>query len=253
MDKVMRRKWYFYINQKGISLAEILITLAIVGLLTTIGLPYYQKSKRKAMQVEAKTLLVKIYASERAFIGEWGYGTPNFHQLGFSPSGNVFYNAGWSDNSSENMKSGSVDINNVYDDSIHERKNGKVNALDPIKGYEGPYLPSDLSKGQGPYDSLTLTSNDLKNFTNVKELCKGSNFKDEAPCIFNPSASTKFDIAAKLGTHDININNDTDPDTAPGDDVKFKIGARGYFEGSPHSDEWVIDENGNLKNVQIGL
>ena len=230
----MRRKWCFYLDQKGISLAEILITLVIVGLLTTIGLPYYQKSKRKALQTEAKTLLVKLYASERAFIGEWGYGTPNFHQLGFFPRGNVFYNAGWKDNSI------------VIDDNVN-----KVNGTVTISDYEGPYLPSNSSFAGYPYAVLPAN---LEQLTNVKEACKESVFdknptEPETPCIFNPSAGTEFDIPDKFPGHDIQINNKN----APRDDIEFKIGARGYFDGSPHSDEWVIDHNGNLKNVQIGL
>ena len=250
MDKVMRVKWYFNINQKGISLAEILITLAIVGALAMIGIPHYQRSKRKAMQTEAKTLLVKLYASERAFIGEWGYGTPNFHQLGFSPQGTYFYNAGWSANSADNIKSGSIDINEVYDSTKHNPSD-PLFTTDPIPGYEGPYLPSDLTK------TSYNTGTDLKKFTSVKEFCQETHFdktKVVPPCIFNLSAKTdpNFNIIAKLGTHDINIDNGTSKTTPP-TDVTFRIGAKAHFDGATLSDEWVIDENGNLKNVQIGL
>ena len=249
---MMKRKWYFYFDQKGFSLAEILITLVIISILAVIGIPHYLKSQRKGMQNEAKILLMELYTKERAFVGEWGFGTPNFHQLGYFPRGNYFYNAGWSKQSSENMKNSTTDINRLYDNTIHKRQaNGDPNPSDPISGYAGYYLPSNLS------NTLYDGSLDLKIITNVEELCKDSGVfkKDEAPCMFNPSAvsNPRFDITAKLGTHDINIDNGSDPTKAPLKGVKFKIGARGYFEGAPNSDEWVIDESGRLKNVQIGL
>ncbi len=229
----MRKKWYFYFDQKGFSLAEILMTLVIVGLLTVIGIPHYQKSQRKGMQTEAKVLLSGLYAKERAFVDEWGYGTPNFHQLGFFPRGNYFYNAGWE----TSHISATSDIN-------------EVNGSGTVTKYEGPYLPSDLNRPSLSYNDLGLSPPALKNFTNVKEVCKDSNFKDESPCTFNPTATSNFDIPPTFGSYEIEINNKSDPDAAA---VKFGIGATARFTGSSHNDNWYINENGRLKNVQIGL
>ena len=230
----MKKKWYFInFDQKGISLAEILITLVIVGVLTVIGIPHYLKSQRKAKQNEAKTLLVKLYASERTFIAEWGYGTPNFHQLGFFPRGNYFYNAGW-------------DSSSVKGDNVN-----KVNGSVTIADYKGPYLPSDLNRKSLGYNDTTLSTTDLEDFTNVKEICKDSVFKGgEAPCIFNPSATSNFDIPAKFGTYLINVDNTKSPDPTK---VEFGIGATARFEGASQNDQWYIDKSGRLKNVQSGL
>ena len=223
----MKKKWYFYFDQKGFSLAEILITLVIISILAVIGIPHYLKSQRKGMQNEAKILLMELYTKERAFVGEWGFGTPNFHQLGYFPRGNYFYNAGWPD-------AISININVV-----------NVPGTSPVADYEGPYLPR-VGITPGPYDSIV----DLEKLVNVKELCQDSVFKDESPCIFNALAGSDFDITATLGGKNIEIDNTGSPDPAA---VTFSIGARGYFEGAPNSDEWVIDEGGRLKNVQIGL
>ena len=227
--KPMKKKWYFYFDQKGLSLAEILITLVIVGVLTVIGLPHYLKSQRKAMQNEAKTLLAKLYATERTFIGEWGYGTPNFHQLGFFPRGNYFYNAGWE---TGHTAGGGDSVNQIYSAGL----------ITSMPDYEGPFLPT----GSHPYTAfLSLTD-----FTNVKAVCNDRVFTSaEAPCMFNPTAT--YDIPDKFGTgtdYEIKIDNTSSPDT-----VTFGIGATAKFEGAALEDQWHIDQNGRFKNAQIGL
>ena len=74
-------------NQKGFSLIELMVVVAIIGLLSVVAIPQYQKYKRKAMQTEAKTTLAILYTKQSSFISSHGYGTPNFSQIGFYPKG----------------------------------------------------------------------------------------------------------------------------------------------------------------------
>jgi type IV pilus assembly protein PilE len=46
------------IKQKGFTLIELMITVAIVGILTSVGYPSYQNHIRKAKRVEAQGALV---------------------------------------------------------------------------------------------------------------------------------------------------------------------------------------------------
>ena len=91
MKKMIKKK----LNQYGFSLIEIMVAVAIVGLLTSIAIPQYQKYQRKSLQNEAKILLSNMYTIERVFSLNWGYGTPNLQQLGFVARGNLAYNAGF--------------------------------------------------------------------------------------------------------------------------------------------------------------
>lgn len=91
MKKMIRRK----LNQYGFSLIEIMVAVGIVGLLTTIAIPQYQKYQRKSLQNEAKVLVSNIYTIERVFSLNWGYGSPNLQQLGFVARGALAYNAGF--------------------------------------------------------------------------------------------------------------------------------------------------------------
>ena len=83
------------INNKGVSLVELMIVVSIIGILATIAIPNYQKHKNKARQGEAKVVLSNLYTAEKMFIAKYGYGATNFYQLGFHPKGNFYYNSGF--------------------------------------------------------------------------------------------------------------------------------------------------------------
>lgn len=105
--KMMRVK----LNQYGFSLVEIMVVVAIMGILASIAIPQYQKYQRKSMQNEAKLLLSGIYTSERVFISNWGLGATNFHQLGFNPKGSLNYNVGWGDTTAPTGSGGDTTTN----------------------------------------------------------------------------------------------------------------------------------------------
>ena len=82
-------------NQKGFSLVELMVVVAIIGILAAIAIPNYQRFQRKAQQAEAKGLMSGIYSAEITFATEHGFATPNIDQSGFSPDGLVQYRVGF--------------------------------------------------------------------------------------------------------------------------------------------------------------
>lgn len=75
------------LNQKGFSLVELMIVVAIIGLLAAVGVPQYQKFQARARQGEAKSALSALYASEQSFFGEWNLYTVDLKNIGFGVTG----------------------------------------------------------------------------------------------------------------------------------------------------------------------
>lgn len=84
------------LNQKGFSLVELMVVVAIIGILATIGIPQYQKFMAKARQSEAKTHLNGIYQGESSFFTEYNMYTTNMQAIGAGAVGvGLRYNAGF--------------------------------------------------------------------------------------------------------------------------------------------------------------
>lgn len=68
-------------NQKAFTLIELLVVVLIIGILTAIALPQYQKAVEKSKAVQAITLLRAIYQSERMYTMMNGSYPSKFSQL----------------------------------------------------------------------------------------------------------------------------------------------------------------------------
>lgn len=102
-------------NQKGFTLIELMIVVAIIGILAAIAIPNFLQYQLKAKTSEAKTNIGSIRTSQEAFKAEhdfyatcvnnpglalttakqpWtnpGVATQGWLEIGYSPSGDVYY------------------------------------------------------------------------------------------------------------------------------------------------------------------
>jgi type IV pilus assembly protein PilA len=74
-------------TQKGFSLIELMVVVAIIGILATIAVPNFQKFQFKAKQSEAKTFLSAIYTGEKGFKVEWDRTVGYVDVIGFTIDG----------------------------------------------------------------------------------------------------------------------------------------------------------------------
>ena len=77
-------------SKKGFTLIELMIVVAIIGILAAIAIPNFLKFQAKSKQSEAKSNLGAVYTGELSYFGETNqYG--DFNTIGWSPSGQTRY------------------------------------------------------------------------------------------------------------------------------------------------------------------
>jgi len=77
-------------GKKGFTLIELMIVVAIIGILAAIAIPNFLKFQAKSKTTEAKTNLGAIFVGETAFFGDANqYGS--FTAIGWGPSGTTRY------------------------------------------------------------------------------------------------------------------------------------------------------------------
>src|SRR5512143_2731913 len=78
----------FMHNRKGFTLIELMIVVAIIGILAAIAIPNFLKYQAKSKQSEAKTNLKGIFTSETSYFSEANkYGA--FDTVNFALTGNT--------------------------------------------------------------------------------------------------------------------------------------------------------------------
>jgi type IV pilus assembly protein PilA len=84
-------------NKKGFTLIELMIVVAIIGILAAIAIPNFLRFQAKSKQSEAKTNLGGIFTAETAFYGDNNF-FGNFGQIAWAPTGTArytFYSGGY--------------------------------------------------------------------------------------------------------------------------------------------------------------
>ena len=91
--------------KKGLSLLEMVVVVAIVGLLTSISYVYYGGYVRQGRQLEAKTHLGQVRQLQISYFTEKQELSPSMKTLGFKPLAQIRYNIGtrWQPNIDDSL------------------------------------------------------------------------------------------------------------------------------------------------------
>ncbi len=80
--------WTLDRNQKGFTLIELMIVVAIIGILAAMAIPNFLKYQAKSRQAEAKINLGGIFVAQTSYFGEQArYGS--FGEAGFALAGST--------------------------------------------------------------------------------------------------------------------------------------------------------------------
>lgn len=75
-------------DQRGFTLIEMMVVMAVIGILAAIAIPYFLRYTVQARQAEARTNLGDICMAETAYFGENSqFGV--FNQLGYAVASNA--------------------------------------------------------------------------------------------------------------------------------------------------------------------
>jgi len=84
------------LSQEGFTLVELMVVVAIVGILVAVAIPQYQKYQSRARQTEAKVSLGGVFTAEKSFAVENSSFTSCLTDIGVASTGNqIFYSVGF--------------------------------------------------------------------------------------------------------------------------------------------------------------
>lgn len=72
-------------NQKGFTLVELMVVVAIIGILSAVAIPNFKKYQAKAKTSEAKLQLASIYSAETAFMADADSFAACLNDMGYDP------------------------------------------------------------------------------------------------------------------------------------------------------------------------
>jgi prepilin-type N-terminal cleavage/methylation domain-containing protein len=241
-------------NQSGFTLVELMVVVAIIGILAAIAIPNFQKYQAKARQKEAQIQLSAVYAAEMSFRGEQNSFTGCLRQAGFVPEGNPISNQGASRYYTVGFPIAAVNAAQC----------GPAGNVACNLNFNAPVAATQLCGaavvGAGNNTVDVTVSN---NVTNATSILNASSTSFAATTAVGAPFAT---VAAFLGGAQLHsgpaiaVIAPATAVTMPLSNIAFTAEARGSISGSRANpptvnemDIWRINQNKTLTNVQTGI
>lgn len=206
----------YRLSREGFTLVELMVVVAIIGILASIAIPQYSKFQAKARQSEVRIQLGATYTVEQSFAAENNSYTACLGQIGYNRDGAKFYyQIGFSDAA---VTAGAA-------------------ACGPAGGLACTYYTFLYTAGAWVGSGTQCTAAALSTHFNSNIVERGGTTVTEALLISGT-------LLAGTGTGSTPFMTNT----------TFKITAGGsILSGATNIDGWTIDNTKQLVNTQSGL
>jgi len=98
LSKVMSKKSNLIFSNQGFTLVELMVVVAIIGLLSAVAIPNFQKYQARTKTAEAKLQLSSIYAAEQSFYASYNIYHTCLRYMGYDPEEQIssrYYTVGF--------------------------------------------------------------------------------------------------------------------------------------------------------------
>ncbi len=85
-EKDMKKFFNRTSSQAGFTLVELMIVVAIIGILSAVAVPNFKKYQAKSKTSEGKIQLAAAYTAEQSFYGDFGMYSICLRYMGYDPS-----------------------------------------------------------------------------------------------------------------------------------------------------------------------